>query len=422
MEAQGKSSSGEQPRVAYLVRRFPVLSQTFVAEEIADHLRAGLDVRIFAMDSADAAEELDPIFRRRVTYLGVPRSRGARAAAFALALATSPGSAVAALRAARTLRGMGRRLQLDSAVLALKLAPHLRDVDVLHAHFGDVARIAAAAIAGAGARTRLVATFHGYDVTLARFQPLSRAYGHLLKHADLLLPVSRLWAGRLIEAGADERRTTVHHMGVDTERLAYTAPGAGAAGLRLAMIGRMVEKKGHRFALAALAPLRRRRPALQISLALAGDGPLREQIERMIEELQLSDIVVSHGAASHDRCLDLIGECDALLAPSITSASGDMEGIPVVLMEAMALGRPVVSTRHSGIPELVEDRVSGLLADEGDAETIAAAIEREADDPELRRSLAEQGRCKVEREFDAKQLGEVLRTHYRSLHVGAGKA
>ena len=404
--------------MAYLVRRFPVLSQTFIAEEVADHLRAGLDVRIFSMEAADSTQELDPVFCGRVTYLGVPRSRAARAAALALALAFPP-RALAALRAARTQDGMGRRLQLDAASLAVKLAPHLRGVDILHAHFGDVARLAAGAIAGAGAKARLVATFHGYDVTLVRFQPLSRSYRHLLQFAHLLLPVSRRWEGRLVEAGADGSRTIVHHMGVDTQRLSYTSPATRGAGLRLAMIGRMVEKKGHRFALAALASLRRRRPALHVSLDLAGDGPLRSEIEQMVEEFRLSDIVTNHGAAQHDQCLELIRQSDAVLLPSITSESGDMEGIPVVLMEAMVLGRPVVSTRHSGIPELVEDRVSGLLADEGDSEAIAAAIELLADDLELRRSLAEEARRKVEREFDAKQLGETLRAHYRSLHTRA---
>lgn len=424
MEDQRESGTRREPRVAYLVRRFPVLSQTFVAEEIADHLRAGLNVRIFSIDAADAADfplgELGSIFRGRVTYLDVPRTRRARAAAFALTFGTSPRRALAALRAARTQTGMGRRLQIDAAALAVKLAPFLRDVDVIHCHFGDVARLAAAAIGGTGADTRLIAAFHGYDITLARFQPLGRKYRHLLQNADLLLPVSKLWADRLIHAGATERRTVVHHMGVDTERLGRTALGARTGGLRLAMVGRMVEKKGHRFALRALASLRRRRPNLQVALALAGDGPLREPIQRMIDELQLSGSVVSHGAAKHDQCLDLIRECDAFLLPSITSASGDMEGIPVVLMEAMALGRPVISTHHSGIPELVEDEVSGLLADEGDAEMIAAAIERLADDDELRRFLAEQARRKVEREFDVKRLGETLRNYYRSLHAGRG--
>jgi colanic acid/amylovoran biosynthesis glycosyltransferase len=407
--------------VAYLVRRFPVLSQTFIAEEIADHLRAGLDVQIFSMESAPVKDAVEPIFRERVTYLGMPRSRAAKAAAFALAFA-APGRASAALRASRTLSGMGRRLQVDAAALALKLAPHLREVDVLHCHFGDVARVAAAALAGARANTRLAATFHGYDVTLARLQPLSRTYRHLLQYADLLLPVSRLWAGRLIEAGADERRTIVHHMGVDTARLAYVASKGRAGRLRLGMVGRMVEKKGHAIALAAIALLRRRRPALEVSLVLAGDGPLRPQIERMIEQLQLGDIVVSHGAMEHEQCLDLIRQSDAVLLPSVTSASGDMEGVPVVLMEAMALGRPVVSTRHSGIPELVEDELSGLLADEGDAEMIATAIERLADDPELQRSLSEQARSKVEREFDTRHLGQTLRAHYRSLRVVSGDA
>jgi colanic acid/amylovoran biosynthesis glycosyltransferase len=221
----------------------------------------------------------------------------------------------------------------------------------------------------------------------------------------------------LLAAGADPANVVVHHMGVDmAQHAARPLPERGSPGsLRLAIVGRLVEKKAQTLAVAAIGELRARRPDLAITLDIVGDGPLAEAVDKAIADHALGDRIIRHGARSHAESLAIVAAADAFLLPSLTAVNGDMEGIPVALMEAMAMGCPVISTFHSGIPELVTDQESGLLAPEGDVAGIAAAIERMADDPALRVRLALAGREAVARSFDALSLGKQLRRRYRGL-------
>jgi colanic acid/amylovoran biosynthesis glycosyltransferase len=409
-------------KVAYVVDRFPVLSQTFVVNEIADHLRNGLDVEVLSMGAAETADfpadHLPPIFAGRVSYLDIDFSRNRNAALIAKAVARSPGISAAVASACLDTLRTGYYPQFRLAALVARLASLQGRYAVIHSHFGHVAAIVgrAATIAGLGART--VGTIHAFEV--ARKSGLvARRPELLIGSTDLLLPVNTVWRDDLIAAGADPRRVIVHHMGVDTRSLAPPVRSPGEPDrLSLAVTGRLVEKKGHVVALAALAALRDRRPTLRATLAMVGDGPLAAELRDRIRALGLGDRVTMLGARSHAETLNIVREADAFVLPSVTASDGDMEGIPVALMEAMAMKVPVLSTRHSGIPELVEDEVSGLLCAEHDAEALSHAIARLADAPELRARLGAGGRAKVCAAFEAETLGRELRNHYHRL-VGA---
>jgi len=136
-----------------------------------------------------------------------------------------------------------------------------------------------------------------------------------------------------------------------------------------------------------------------LELRIIGDGPERERLESLIAERRIANVSFL-GALEHERTRQEFAEADLYIQPSITADSGDQEGIPVSLMEAMASGLPVVSTRHSGIPELVLDGHTGLLTDEGDAEGLAAAMTQLAGDRDRAQRLAEAGRAHVIQEFD----------------------
>ncbi|MBK8161335.1 MAG: glycosyltransferase [Rhodospirillaceae bacterium] len=180
-------------------------------------------------------------------------------------------------------------------------------------------------------------------------------------------------------------------------------------------MGRFVEKKGYSYSLRALALLRARRPDLSFMLNIVGDGPLRSEIEAEVSALDLHDVVHFHGSLAHSDALALLDKAAIFILPSITSKSGDMEGIPVSLMEAMARSVPVISTRHSGIPELVEDGISGLLTPERDVPALAAAVERLIDQQQLRAEYGHAGRRKVVAQFNRRSLGMRLSDLYRAL-------
>ena len=177
----------------------------------------------------------------------------------------------------------------------------------------------------------------------------------------------------LVAAGAPADRVEPLHLGAPIDRYPF-APKPLGTPLRLLSVCRLVEKKGIDVAIKALAMLRERHPEIAWTYDIGGDGPLEATLRGLVNEHGLEAHVRFLGPLSHDETLRRIAEADALLAPSVTAADGDQEGIPVTLMEAMALGTVVISSWHSGIPELVTHGQSGLLSDERDEAGLCAKL------------------------------------------------
>ncbi len=175
---------------------------------------------------------------------------------------------------------------------------------------------------------------------------------------------------------------------------------------RIACVARLEEKKGQARLLDACAELVRR--GVDVRCDLVGDGRDRSALADRIAALGLADRVVLHGPQPRARALALIAASSAVALPSVVTAAGRRDGIPVALMEAMALGKPVVATAISGIPELVVHEHTGLLVDPSDANALADALWRLAGDPALRRRLGAEGRLRVEAEFDIDRSADRL--------------
>lgn len=158
------------------------------------------------------------------------------------------------------------------------------------------------------------------------------------------------------------------------------------------------------YALRALARLRAVAPELAWHYTIIGDGPLRQPLEALASELGIAEQVSFLGSLAHQDVKEWLRRSHAFVLPSVTARNGDVEGIPVALMEAMAAGLTVVSSNHSGIPELIEDQKTGFLADERDVETLASRLRFVAEHPEQCEDVALQARKKVEAEFDMAAL------------------
>jgi colanic acid/amylovoran biosynthesis glycosyltransferase len=166
-----------------------------------------------------------------------------------------------------------------------------------------------------------------------------------------------------------------------------------------------VEKKGIEYALRAVRQLDDE--GMDISYEIVGDGPLKQTLESQVEKLGLRGRVQLVGAQSHAEVQQVLDRAQVLLVPSVTARDGDQEGIPNVLREGMAVGVPVIGTNHSGIPELIEDGVSGYLVPERDPAAIVRAVRYLADHPEQWFPLAKTARARVE-EDDIEQLNDRL--------------
>jgi colanic acid/amylovoran biosynthesis glycosyltransferase len=259
----------------------------------------------------------------------------------------------------------------------------------------------------------LLVTFHGYDAS-ARL----RKKGYCAQLRDLFryaecIAVSRDMAQRLKSIGADDRRLHVHYIGVPLdvfeyrERESLREKSSSRRRIELLQVSSFVEKKGHEYTLSAYRRLLKDYP--ECRLTLGGDGPLRAHIESVSADLVQQGKVRFLGRLSEAAVAEAMGQADVFVHHSVTTSHGDREGLPTVLGEAMASGLIVVSTYHSGIPELVDNGVNGYLAQERDVADYADTLKRSlASGSEMNRAA----RTKVEACFNMQRQNRALARIY----------
>lgn len=398
-------------RVAFVLSRFPAASETFVSNQLAGLIDRGHTVDVYAdeagpADAAPAAILADGLIdrvRRPVSVRDIPRA----------AWAALRGGRPYRLEPRRWMRALryGREMTLTAFRYGAAAEFRTAGYDIVHAHFGPNGLKAAAMRDGGVFTGRLVVTFHGYDLSLYLRDAGVNAYDRLFDQVDLCLPVTEHWRNRLIEIGCDPSRIRVHRMGVDPEQLGCAqSDGSPAGTANLVTVARLVEKKGIEYAIRAVA---RVAATTRVDYTIVGDGPERSRLEASIRELGLTDRVRILGWQSPAEVRSLLCRADAAVLPSVTARDGDEEGLPVALMEAMASRLPVVSTRHSGIPELVRDGVEGFLVPERDVGALADRFVRLADRPQERIAMGIRGRLRIEQLHDNRVLNDRLVELYR---------
>jgi len=241
-------------------------------------------------------------------------------------------------------------------------------------------------------------------------------YDELFRNGDLFLPISGYFKKRLIELGCDEAKVKVHRMGISSADFPFTVRTLSEdEPVRLLSIARLVEKKGIVYSLRAFARLIRQ---FDLEYRIVGDGPLRQRIENLIADLGISDRVKLMGWLQQEEVAELLNDTHILVAPSVVGPEGDIEGIPNALIEAQAMGVPVVTTYHSGIPELVQDGKSGYLVPERDVDALTDRLGHLVDNPDLWPAMGKAGRAHVEKKYDIEKLNDQLVEHYRYLVSG----
>lgn len=405
-------------KVAYFVNEFPSLSETFILNQITGLLARGHEVHIYGRKPSASTAEHNEVKKYRLTektrYLpDLPKAKLRRVQRALHIASSSNGPGLATYLKALRFWKYGRiaaNLRLWYAVSVFGDSPI--SYDVIHAHFGPRGTLAVAlrdlgVISGA-----VVTTFHGADMS-RYLERAGREYSLLAQRGDLFLPISVRWKQKLLEMGFPERRTKVHHMGVDTKEIEFQPPQTEEQTVHILSVARLTEKKGIEYGIRAFSQCRERLD-IDVKYTIVGDGPRRKSLERLVTHLNLAEDVRFAGWQSKDEVYDFLQRANLFLAPSVTAESGDKEGIPVAIMEAMASGIPVVSTVHSGIPELVDDGKSGLLVPEGDVEALADALCELSQAPDQLTEMASRGRKIVQSEFDTDVLNDQLVEHYRT--------
>jgi colanic acid/amylovoran biosynthesis glycosyltransferase len=396
-------------RIAVVCWQFPTASETFIAAQVVDLIRRGHEVQVFsdppAIRRAVQASVVRHGLMERTNYFDWPPANFfKRMARLALLL---PRLVAAGSRAAGlALRHVGRVLNHEDArgyFDAMAFWRH-EPFDLVLCHFGDVGTRMLPLFEAGMLTSKFAVVFHGADLSAVIAANGPDFYRPLFQRCDLVLPVSEHWSRALERYGCPAQKIRVHHMGVDTRKIEYRERRLAAGEpVRMISICRFVEKKGLEYAIRALArALPNCRHAVEYSLV--GDGPLLPAMRSLAEELGLTNQIRFLGWQDNDRVRELLAAMHILVAPSVTAQDGDQEGIPVSIMEAMAAGLPVLSTQHSGIPELVKDGVSGWLAPERDSEYLADRMCALINAPDSWPAFGLAGRAHVLEQFDQNAL------------------
>lgn len=292
--------------------------------------------------------------------------------------------------------------------------------ELVHAHFG-VEGVYALPLARKMALP-LVTTFHGFDATTTRLSLLRSGKpswinyllfrGGLAKKAEMFLCVSDHIRSRVVEMGFPRERCITHYIGVDVHRFDFRKSESQEKPYIL-HVGRLVEKKGCADLINAFSILRSDFP--DVDLKIAGTGPLLGILKQLVAKLGLERRVSFLGAVEHEEVRRLMRDALLICQPSVTAPSGDTEGLPVVLMEAAAVGLPIVSTFHAGIPELVAPGVGGILVPEREVVALSSAIGQMLSSRQERLNFALNARRAVESKFDVRKQSELLSRFYESL-------
>jgi colanic acid/amylovoran biosynthesis glycosyltransferase len=405
-------------RIAYFCSAYPAISHTFILREVEALRRLGLQITTFSIRRTPADQLLAETDRAAAaTTTAILPFRHRQLGAHLRLLLRSPEAYISTLRGALRLAPpgvRGRLWQLFYFAEAVVLWNECRKQGIRHIHVH---------LANAAADIALLAARIGSDLEPER--PWSWSFTmhgptefHDLRHfrlaekvesAGFVVCISDFARSQLMSVTDPERWNRLHvvHVGIPVDQFtrAHDRNGSGHAPVIL-YIGRLVPEKGQTILLEAVARLTGR--GLDVELQLAGDGALRPELERTATRLDIADRVTFLGAVGQEELRELYERAAVFCLPSFA------EGVPVVLMEAMAMGLPVVTTRIAGIPELVEHERSGILVAPGRADELTDSLASLLEEPELRQNLGANGRHAVAAGFDSEDSATRLQALFTS--------
>jgi colanic acid/amylovoran biosynthesis glycosyltransferase len=402
--------SGLPMKLGYLVSQYPALSHTFILREVLALRGHGVDVRVVSVRECDRpmkALSVDEVEEAKRTFSVIGAGSVHALLANTRVLCRHPISYLRGLLYAWTLsRGTPRLLVMYSlyfleAVVAGDYFERQGVTDI-HTHFSSTVLLILARIF----RVRYSLTAHGSGefVDVVGFHLAEKVAG-----AIFVATVGQYGMSQVMNASdpAHWHKVVVLPLGVDVEAFQPRKSRARHPGepFRFVSVGRLSAPKGYPILIEAVALLMRR--GRNVKLTLVGEGPQRPVLEKLIALRGLGDHVRLAGACNHDRVADYYESSDAFVLSSF------LEGVPVVLMEAMAMELPCVATCVTGIPEIIEKDVEGLLVPPASASAIADALERLMEDPEGARRFASAARCKVLAKYNLERNVERLAEEFR---------
>ena len=406
-------------RVAFFLNSFPEISETFILNQVTGLIDRGhaIDIYAFNQNTLQLAHPNIQKYKllKRTFFIDViPRTPWAfTKTAIFMMVRCFPWLPIRVSIAIKKALFFNHQAKMHySAARALIMIPKNNLYDIIHCQFGVLGPVVLSLKKMGAIHGKLVTSFRGYDATRV-IEENPSFYDELFEKGDLFLPVSESLKKKIVESGCKPEKICIHRSGIDFTKFTPGGPHARKdKAIKLLTIGRLVEKKGISYAIQAVFELRR--CDHRVNYTVIGEGYLRPALEKLIEDLDLFDEVKLIGGQNPDAVVQYLKQSHIVIAPSVT-ANGDQEGIPNALKEAMGMGLPVVATRHGGIPELIEDGVSGFLVPERDVEALVDRLVFLIKHPEGWQELGRRGSKTVRENYDINMLNEKLIGHYQDI-------
>lgn len=389
-------------RVAYVVKRYPRFSETFVVNEILSHEQAGLDIDIFSL-----RPPVDTHFQSDISKVRAPvhyLSSGS---------VKSPDFWEEIQKGARRFPGIwdtlprGEFATVIEMYQAIQMAGQIRERGIrhLHAHFATSATTVSRLAAGI-AGISYSFTAHAKDIFHDSVHPADLQ--SKIDDASFVVTVSdfnQKWLSR--HFGNSQKIVRIYN-GLDLS-LFHVNPLQTSTRCILA-IGRLVAKKGFTHLIDACRILRDKN--VEFRCEIVGGGELDSALRDQVSRLSLNEYVHLAGPIPQNQVREKLRNATMLVAPCVVGEDGNRDGLPTVITEALASGTPCIATAVTGIPEIIHDQESGLIVRQGSADDLARAIRQLLVNDQLRRSLAERGREIVEQQFNIHQNVAKLRERF----------
>ncbi|HHO75619.1 MAG TPA: colanic acid biosynthesis glycosyltransferase WcaL [Deltaproteobacteria bacterium] len=409
-------------KIAFLIDAFPVLSETFILNQITGLIDRGHEVDIFARNHRDSLEMHPDVRKYRLdgicTYLSHPpknRSTCITAYLYLLFRLTIRHVGIFHLLA-EMLR---TRNMKELFGLTYTLAPILgKSYDIIQCHYAKNG-LSGIHLKKLGCNAKIVTMFHGHDIR-AGLDDNDIPYRDLWRYGDCFLAISEYTRDKIIGFGADPTSIVYLPVGIDTSCFPLRSDSRPSEnntdGIRLISVARLVPDKGLSYALSAIRRVLEKLPGVEIEYRIIGDGPLQESLLNQVHELELENIVTFVGGKAQPSVRKELEASDIFLLPSTA------EVLPVSLMEAQSIGLPVIASDVGAVREIVVDGRSGYLVPQGDPQHIADHLIKLISQRKNWKEMGRTGSAHIAAHFDIKHLTQRLEHIYTGLSTNISPA
>lgn len=405
-------------KIAFIVNEFPCLSQTFILNQITGLIERGHDVDIYATKS-DLSSKI---------HADVDKYKLLSRVHYFPTLSNNK-----LIRLIKGLRSLGKHLSRPKYFLKLLINRRKygvqilslkwiystvsflfdREYDIIHCHFGINGLKGMIFQDIRDSSPKLITTFHGYDVNRDTYKN-PKIYKPLLDNGDLYTVNSTFTRNKVIEFGFPREKIVTLPVGLNLSKYTFSEKSLSSGEtIKVITVARLVEKKGLEYSIKAIAQVVQNYS--NIEYKIIGDGELRHALKRLIDSLDMSDKIKLCGWMNENEVRQQYADAHIFILSSVTASNGDMEGQGLVLQEAQAMGLPVLSTLHNGIPDGVLDGKSGFLVPERNVGSLAERLKYLVEHPESWVEMGKAGRSFVEQHYDTNKLNDRLVDLYREL-------